>query len=83
MRLIEIYAEDFIHGVRNDGVLTPKHILSGLGLYSITGQKKPVLIANCLGHSMTYDKVMEIETTQTQKSHKLLDFVNYVSCPSI
>ena len=46
-------------------------------------RKKSVLIANCLGHSMTYDKVMEIETTQTQKSHKLLDFVKYVSCPSI
>ena len=53
---------------RNGAVLTPKHFLLGLGLHSITVQKKPVQTANCLGHSMTYDKVMEIETAQTQKS---------------
>ena len=53
--------------------MTPKHFLLGLGLHSITGQKKPVQIASHLGHSMTYDKVMEIETAQAQKSQKLLD----------
>ena len=40
MRLIETYASDFIRGVRNDKVLTPKHFLLSLGLHSITGQKK-------------------------------------------
>ena len=39
MRLIETYASDFIYGVRNDELLTPKHFLLGLGLHSITGQK--------------------------------------------
>ena len=63
VRLIESYASDFIHEVRNGEVLTSKHFLLGLGLHSITGQKKPVEIANRLRHSMTYDKVMEIETT--------------------
>ena len=82
MRLIESYASDFIHGVRNGETLTPKHFLLGLGLHSITGQKKPLQISNRLGHSVTYDKVMEIETRQTQKSQKLLDSAEYLSCPS-
>ena len=49
VRLIEAYASDFIHGVRNDELLTPKHFLLGLGLHSITGQKKPPKKGNCLG----------------------------------
>ena len=81
VRLIESYASDFIHEVRNGEVLSPEHFLLGLGLYSITGQKKPVEIPNHLGHSMTYDKVMETETTNMPKSHKLLDFADYFSCP--
>ena len=61
--------------------MAPKHFLLGLGLHSITGQKKPVQIANHLGHSMTYDKVMEIETAQAQKSQKLLDSAELSSLP--
>ena len=49
MRLIETYASDFIYGVRNDELLTPKHFLLGLGLHSITGQKKPAKKGNRLG----------------------------------
>ena len=82
MRLIESYASDFIHRVRIGEVLTPKHFLLGLGLHSITGQKKPVQIDNRLGHSMNYHKVMEIETANIPKFHKLLDFAEYLSCPS-
>ena len=82
MRLIESYASDFIHGVRIGEVLTPKHFLLGLGLHSITGQKKPVQIDNRLGHIMNYHKVMEIETANIPKFHKLLDFAEYLSCPS-
>ena len=82
VRLIESYASDFLHGVRNCDVLTPKLFLLGLGLQSITGQKKPVQIANRLRHSMTYDKVTEIETANMPKSDKLLNFAEYLSCPS-
>ena len=74
VKLIESYASDFIHGVWNGDVLAPKHVLLGLGLHSITGQKKHAQIANRLGHSMTYDKVMKTETTNMPKSHKLLYF---------
>ena len=55
----------------------PKHFLLGLGLHSITGQKKPVQIANRLEHSMTYDKVMEIQTAQARKSQKLLNSAEF------
>ena len=54
VRLIESYASGFIHGVRNCEVLTPKHFLLGLGLHSITGQKKPSQISSRLGHSMSH-----------------------------
>ena len=54
MRLIKSYASDFIHEVSDGEVLTPKQLLLGLGLHSITGQKKTVQIANRLGHSMNY-----------------------------
>ena len=74
VRLIESYASDFIHGVWNGEVLTQKHALLGLGLHSFTGQKKPAQIANRLGHSMTYDKVVKTETTNMPQSHKLLGF---------
>ena len=56
MILVESYASDFIHGVSNGQVLTPKHFLLALGLHSITGQKKTVQIANHLRDSMLYDK---------------------------
>ena len=55
----------------------PKHFLLGLGLHSITGQKKPVQIANRLEHSMTYDKVTEIQTAQARKSQKLLNSAEF------
>ena len=55
----------------------PKHFLLGLGLHSITGQKKPVQIANRLEHSMTYDKVMEIQTAQARKSQKLFNSAEF------
>ena len=36
MRLIKSYASDFINGVSDGQVLTLKHFLLGLALYSIT-----------------------------------------------
>lgn len=73
VRMIESYAADFVHGVSNGKVITLKHYLLGLGLHSITGQKKPIQFLNRFGHSISYDKVMEIETAQAQKAQNLLD----------
>ena len=46
-----------------------------------TYPKKPVQITNRLGHSMTYDKVMEIKTAQAQRSQKLLDYAGLSVLP--
>ena len=43
-------------------VITAKHFLLGLRLRNITSQKKPVEINHCLGHSIDYKFVCEIET---------------------
>ena len=65
MRLIEIYASDFIRGVRNDKVLTPKHFLLGLGLHSITGQRK-----TCTNCQLFEDTVWLMITPWRLKPHK-------------
>ena len=38
----------------------------GLGIYSMTGQKRPIVILSKLGHSISYEKVLEIETAQAE-----------------
>ena len=38
----------------------------GLGIYSMTGQKRPIVILSKLGHSVSYEKVLEIETAQAE-----------------
>ena len=46
--------------------MTEKHFLMGVGLYNITGQKYVVDTANKLGHSISYSKTCQIETSQAQ-----------------
>ena len=71
-RLVKSYSADFVHGVTNGQVLTAKQYLLGLGLHNLTGNKKIVHITHRLGHSVTYDKVMDIEVAQAQKSVHLM-----------
>eukprot|EP00794_Sanderia_malayensis_P010438 gene10438-biopygen7613 len=65
-RLIKSYSADLIHGVTKGKFITSRHFLLGLGLHNITGQKKPIKIANHLGHCIDYDLVCEIETAQAE-----------------
>ena len=39
-RLVESFSYDLIHGVSKGNVITAKHFLLGLGLHSISGQKR-------------------------------------------
>ena len=57
---------DAIHNITEGRVLTAKHVSLGQGIHSITGQKVLVQVVNKLGHCITYDKVMDAETTQAQ-----------------
>ena len=70
-RLIESFSADFMYGV--SGEITGKHYLLGHGLHSMTGNKETVQIANRLGHCLTYDKLLDIETAQAQKAVKLMN----------
>jgi hypothetical protein len=70
-RLEESYAADLVHGVTRGKVMTAKHFLIGLGLHSITGQKKPIQLLSRLGHSIDYNMVCEIETAHAQANQKV------------
>ena len=72
-KLVESYSSDFIHSVSKGEVLTPKHFLLGISLHNMTGQRKIVQIANRLGHSISYDKVLDIETAYARKAQKTIE----------
>ena len=59
-------SSDMIHAVTHGKVLTDKHILLGLSIHNITGQKKTIQIFNRLGHCIDYNKVCEIETAEAE-----------------
>ena len=59
-------ANDIIYNVSNEGFLTAKHCALGLGIHSMTGQKRLIVILSKLGHSISYDNVSEIETAQAE-----------------
>ena len=64
-RLVTSFSSDIIYGITQDKMLTLKHFLLGLGLHNLIGQKLPIRILSCLGHSVSYDTVTSIETVQT------------------
>ena len=65
-RLISSYGYDLIHGVTRRKIVTPKHFLLGVGLHNMTGLKLPITILSHLGHSISYDLLCEIETTEAE-----------------
>ena len=65
-RLVDSFAADFMYGV--SGEITGKHYLLGHGLHSMTGNKESVQVTNRLGHCISYDAVLDIETAQAQKA---------------
>ena len=56
--------------ISNRQFLTLKHYLLGLGIHSKTETKDPIVVLSRLGHSITYEKVLEIETAQAEVAHK-------------
>ena len=59
-KLVESYSSDFIRSVSKGEVLTLKHFLFGISLHNTTGERKIVQIANRLGYSISFDKVLDI-----------------------
>ena len=68
-RHADSFAQDLIFSLTKGTFLTLKHTCIGLGLHSMTGMKIPIVLLSRLGHSITYDSVMEIETGQAEAGH--------------
>ena len=80
-KLVDSYSSDFTHSVSKSEVLTPKHFSLGISLHNMTGQRKIVQIANRLGYSISYDKVLDIETAYTQKAQKTIESCEHSILP--
>ena len=85
-KLVDSYSSDFIHllVVGKGEVLMPEHFLLGISLHNMTGQRKIVQISNRLGHSISYDKVLDIETAYAayaQKVQKTVESSEYSILP--
>ena len=65
-RITDSVTSNFIHNISNGKIITTKHYSSALGLHNLTGQKQPVVIANKLGHCMSYDPCCEAETSLSE-----------------
>ena len=74
-QLIDSFNADLVNAVSKGKVITPKHYFVELGIHNMTGQKTPVQIMNKLGHSISYNKVCEIETSLAELViHKFEEF---------
>eukprot|EP00794_Sanderia_malayensis_P013273 gene13273-14641_t len=71
-RLIDSFCQDVLYAVSKGDFLTYKHASLGLGLHSLTGQKLPLVMLSRLGHSISYDKICEIEMAQAELVQQLL-----------
>ena len=65
-RIAQSIADDIIYNISNGNFLGVKHCSMGLAIHSMTGQKRPIVILSRLGHSISYENVLEIETAQAE-----------------
>ena len=56
----------WINIVTNRSILTAKHFLLAIGLYSITGMKQIIQILHKMGHYLSHDKIGKIETAMAE-----------------
>ena len=66
LRVVKSLADDIMYQISNGQCLTLKHFSLGLGIHSATGTKDPIVVLSKLGHSITYEKVSEIEVAQAE-----------------
>ena len=55
-----------MYNISNGKFLTLKHCSLGLLIHSKTGTKDLIVALSRLGHSITYEKVLKIETAQAE-----------------
>ena len=64
--VVRYIANNIIYNVSNGGMLTAKQCALGLGIHNMAGQERPIVILSKLRHSISYEKVLEIETAQAE-----------------
>ena len=62
-RLSSCFAQDSIYNISNGAIKPTKHITLGIGMKSITGNKKVINVLNRLGYCLSYTKISEMETS--------------------
>lgn len=67
-RQVLSYSQDVIFAVHNGHVKTPKHIMLGITLKSLTSSRKIIDIVNRYGHCISYQGIEELETETTYTS---------------
>ena len=65
-RAVRSIADDIIHNVSNGVFLTAKQCALGQEIHSMSQQKRLIVILSKLGHSTSYEKVLEIETAEEE-----------------
>ena len=76
LQLVSSLSADFVHGISRGSTVTGKHFLLASGTHAMTGDKKVVQTLNRLGHCITYDNLMDIESAQAKKAVKLMEGAN-------
>ena len=71
IRVVKSLADDIMYSISNGQFLTLKHCSLGLGIHSKSGTTDPIVVLSRLGHSITYEKVLEIETAQVEVARQL------------
>ena len=66
IRVVKSLADDIMSNISNGQFLTLKHYSLGLGIHSKRGTKDPTIVLSRLEHSITYEKVLEIEAAQAE-----------------
>ncbi|GFT76594.1 hypothetical protein TNCV_3678301 [Trichonephila clavipes] len=69
-RQVRSYSQDVIFAVHDGHVKTPKHIMLGMTLKSLTSSRKIIDIINRYGHCISYQGIEELETEITYSSEQ-------------
>ena len=80
-RLVQSFGQDLLYAVSKGRQKTPKHVAIPLTVKNLTGSKEVIKLLNRYGHGISYDQVLQIETSLAEEQMKTE--VNGVLIPKI
>lgn len=66
-------AQDIVYGVSDGTKWTPKHVGLGSTLHQVTRSKDLVHLFNKAGHILSYDQILQVDTSLAESVLKSLD----------